>query len=52
MKLLEPIKVGNIELKRNYVPPPYNKDMRKKMVQLENKVFVFYERLAKAVSDI
>ena len=52
MKLLEPIKVGNIEFKNRIMFPPLKQDMRKKMVQLENKVFVFTSVSQKAVSDI
>ena len=40
MKLLESIKVGNIEFKNRIMFPHLQQDTRKKMVQLANKVFV------------
>lgn len=52
MKLLESIKVGNIEFKNRIMFPPLTTGYEEKMVQLENKVFVFTSVSQKAVSDI
>ena len=52
MKLLESIKVGNIEFKNRIMFPPLTTGYEEKDGSIENKVFVFTSVSQKAVSDI
>ena len=52
MKLLEPIKVGNIEFKNRIMFPPLTTGYEEKDGSIGEQSFRFYERLAKAVLDI
>ena len=47
MKLLEPIKVGNIEFKNRIMFPPLTTGYEEKDGSIGEQSFRFYERLAK-----
>lgn len=51
MKLLEPIKVGNIEFKNRIMFPPLTTGYEEKDGSIGEQSFRFYERLAKVVLD-
>ena len=51
MKLLEPIKVGNIEFKNRIMFPHLQQDTKKKMDLSANRVFVSMSALQKVVLD-